>query len=813
MGLAEDNFFSDYEHFFINFATKHQKDMKKYFLKTFYNEKSGGYTLIPNNKEKEKEKEFSITENSKNLKKLLNIKYKNGENILSNLISMTLLNNRSNLKTIFSIKIFTSVIQNCLRNINTEENNTNINNIEDKNKNNELNISIETIEKILDLFNNFENALYLSKGQRSNNPTSLLIEMINDQNIFQILLEVLLKRIKAIKENITKEMDDFFKYKKINIQLFNKLLPDIVLFKLVKFISSVNDNFNEEINELENDKKDKDKNKPEDKNENEKINARNLQNKKDMLNKLKEFIKNINNILFPCWEQLDNLLLDINTLIKDNQDIIIPKLNRLIPYLETFITLSHLQFISTNSPSSTNDKNAFIFEKKFMGLGDSLISGLSPNPHIQNIKNEIDAFVEFFYEFCEKNKKIINFILRQYPKMFTNELIIKISSLLDLENKQKYFRHSLKKLPSSHKTIDIEVRRNGAELVSDSFEQLFDKDAKDLRGKLRISFENEEAIDAGGVKREWLTLLSKELFNPNYMLFTLAKNGTTYSINSDSGKYNPEHLNYFEFIGKIMAKAIFDGMMIECYFTRIIYKLIIGSPISYHDMEDYDPVYFNSIKWLLENDFTNTETCLTYSYNHENLGEIQTVDLIENGRNIDVTEANKFDYVQRLCSSKLYDTIKPQIDALLKGFYDIIPQKLISIFNHRELELVISGMPTIDIKDWKNNTIYENYNEESDVVKYFWEIIESFDNDERAEFLQFVTGSSKVPLEGFSALQGIGGINKFKISKVFDKNYDRLPTAHTCTNQLDLPEYPNKEILYERLILAIKEGKNSFGFA
>ena len=121
-------------------------------------------------------------------------------------------------------------------------------------------------------------------------------------------------------------------------------------------------------------------------------------------------------------------------------------------------------------------------------------------------------------------------------------------------------------------------------------------------------------------------------------------------------------------------------------------------------------------------------------------------------------------------------------------------------------------MPTIDIKDWKNNTIYENYNEESNTIKNFWEIIESFDNDERAEFLQFVTGSSKVPLEGFSQLQGIGGINKFKISKVFDKNFDRLPTAHTCTNQLELPDYPNKEILYERLTLAIREGKNSFGF-
>ena len=151
------------------------------------------------------------------------------------------------------------------------------------------------------------------------------------------------------------------------------------------------------------------------------------------------------------------------------------------------------------------------------------------------------------------------------------------------------------------------------------------------------------------------------------------------------------------------------------------------------------------------------------------------------------------------------------IDSI-KGFYDIIPKNLISIFNYRELELIISGMPTINLTDWKNNTIYENYNEESTIIKYFWEIIESFDNDERAEFLQFVTGSSKVPLEGFCALQGIGGINKFKISKVFDKNFDRLPTAHTCTNQLDLPEYPSKDILNNRLRLAIKEGKNSFGF-
>ena len=780
--LIEEFFYNDFEQFFTNFAKKNKKFMKQYFLQSFFNEK-GEYIL--------KSKIFNITENSKKLKKILNIQYNLKENVLNNLINLTLIKNNNAFKRIISLKIFTTIIQNCLKHKNKQKI------FLDKNNNNELNISNETIEKILNLFNNFDITFPFRKEQRSNEPTLLLIEIIKDKNIFQILLNALIKRIKELKESIAQEMEDFFKNKKINIILYNNIFPDIFLFKLVKFINSLSAYFNERIKELEKDNKKKDENE--------------LNIKKEKYKQLKHFIKDINNILFSCWEQLNNLLTNINTKLKDNQIIIIPKLNRLIPYLEIFTTLSHLQFISTHSLNNFNN-NPFIFEKKF----DSEISSSPPSQCLSlvrlNSKNEVDYFVEFFYEFCEKNKKIINYILHLYPRMFTDELIKKISPLLDLENKKKYFRHSLKKLPSTKNNILIKVGRNGSQLFTDSFDALYDISPLDLRGNLIVVFKNEEAVDEGGVKREWLTLLTKEMFNPNYMLFTLAKNGTTYTINSDSGKYNDDHLKYFEFIGKIMAKAIFDGMMIDCYFTRVIYKLITATPISYHDMEDYDPVYYNSIKWLLENDFTGKETLLTYSYDHDNLGEIKTVDLIENGRNIDVTEGNKFEYVQRLCSSKLYDSIKLQIESLLKGFYDIIPQNLISIFNHRELELVISGMPTIDIKDWKNNTIYENYNEESNVIKFFWEIIESFDNDERAEFLQFVTGSAKVPLEGFSALQGIGGINKFKITKVFDKNFERLPTAHTCTNQLDLPDYPSKELLNEKLRLAIKEGKNSFGF-
>ena len=792
MGLAEDYFFDDYDQFFQNFSLNYQKEMKKYFLHTAYNEK-GGYISLKN------KKEYLITKNSYNIKEILNLKYDKGENVLSNLLSLIMLNSKSDIKKIFSIKIFTNIIQNCFKTSkdeNSQNKETNIINTKSNNTNNILHISCATIEKIIDLFNNFEISLELNKRIKSNNPTSLLNELMLDLNVYQILLEVILKRITLLKTEITNEMDTFFNNKKIDITLFSKPLPEIVLFKLIKFINSINNNINKKYLTKSNDVK-------ESKEEKELI-EKNIKLKKELFSQYKTFIGKISDILFPCWEQLNKLLYDINLMLKDDQKTIASKLNRLIPYLEAFITLSHLHFIFYGNNSSSNITNKFVIEKNYQAEKKS--------PMRNSFSSLTDSsFIKFFYNFCEKNKKVINIILRRYPKKFPNELIIKISSILDLENKKKYFRQELKKLPFKKDSLRIKVRRNGSELFTDSFGSLSYRKPEEWRSKLMVTFTGEEAVDAGGVRREWLTILSKEMFNPNYMLFTLAKNGTTYTINSDSGKYNPEHLKQFEFVGKIMAKAIFDVMMLDCYFTRIIYKLITNTPLSYHDMEDYDPVFYNSLKWLLENNFTNEETYLTYSYNHENLGEMQTVDLVENGRNIEVTEANKFDYVQKLCSSKLYETIKPQIEALLKGFYEIIPQKLISIFSYRELELVISGLPTIDIKDWKNNTQYENYNEETPIIKYFWEIIESFDNDERAEFLQFVTGCSKVPLEGFSALQGIGGINKFKITKVFDKNFERLPTAHTCTNQLDLPEYPNKEILYERLTFAIKEGKG-FGF-
>ena len=763
-----------YDQFFSKIMGIYPKKMNKYFT-NFKFQDNGSYSSIDG------KKEYSISKNAKNIKNILNIKYDKNKTVLENLLKLAFSQKSNKHQTIYKLKIFTDIIKQC-KTVSKDENNNFKNKI-----NNQIYIDEYTIEKIIELFDDFRIVLSSKQDANDNNPTLLLNELLNDKNDYQIVYDKLLEKTNILKDQITKEINiSLFNTDKIFAKVnFKNPLPDIILVTILKFVGNLCNNIY-----IKYETKSKD------------INDKNNKMKIELLTQFRIFIGKITENLYPCWEQLNNFLKQLEINIKDNEIKTETKF-LFFPFFESFFCLSYL-YIYFYSKDNKNNSIQFIIEKNYKSEQKSPLRN-------ELITFKDSAYIKFFYKFCEDNKATINFIYKKFQNIIPQGLILFITKILNLENKKKYFREELRKLPYKEDYLRIKVRRNGPDLFADSFGSLSSQKPEQWRNRLIITFEGEEAVDAGGVKREWLTILSKEMFNPNYLLFTLAKNGTTYTINSDSGKYNSEHLKQFEFIGKIMAKAIYDGMMLDCYFTRIIYKLITNTPISYHDMEDYDPVFYKSIKILLENDYTGKETYLTYSYNYDNFGEMQIIDLIENGRNIDVTEENKFDYVQKLCSAKLYENIKTQVEALLKGFYQIIPQKLISIFNYRELELVISGLPTIDIKDWKKNTLYENYNENTPIIKYFWEIIESYDNNERAEFLQFVTGSSKVPLEGFRALQGIGGINKFLIAKVFDKNFDRLPTAHTCTNQLDLPEYPNKEILKQRLKFAIKEGKG-FGF-
>ena len=121
--------------------------------------------------------------------------------------------------------------------------------------------------------------------------------------------------------------------------------------------------------------------------------------------------------------------------------------------------------------------------------------------------------------------------------------------------------------------------------------------------------------------------------------------------------------------------------------------------------------------WLRTPHFFITPHSHTHTHTHtpqiQEFGRTETRDLKPNGRETPVTEANKREYVQLACQLKMTGSIRSQIKSFLEGFYDVIPKELISIFNEQELELLISGLPTIDIDDLKSNSEYHKYMEHS----------------------------------------------------------------------------------------------------
>uniref|UniRef100_W8BYZ8 E3 ubiquitin-protein ligase HUWE1 n=1 Tax=Notamacropus eugenii TaxID=9315 RepID=W8BYZ8_NOTEU len=316
----------------------------------------------------------------------------------------------------------------------------------------------------------------------------------------------------------------------------------------------------------------------------------------------------------------------------------------------------------------------------------------------------------------------------------------------------------------------------------------------------------------GGLLREWYMIISREMFNPMYALFrTSPGDRVTYTINPSS-HCNPNHLSYFKFVGRIVAKAVYDNRLLDCYFTRSFYKHILGKSVRYTDMESEDYHFYQGLVYLLENDVSSLGYDLTFSTEVQEFGVCEVRDLKPNGANILVNEENKKEYVHLVCQMRMTGAIQKQLAAFLEGFYEIIPKHLISIFTEQELELLISGLPTIDIDDLKSNTEYHKYQSNSIQIQWFWRALRSFDQADRAKFLQFVTGTSKVPLQGFAALEGMNGIQKFQIHRD-DRSTDRLPSAHTCFNQLDLPAYENYEKLCHMLLLAIQECSEGFGLA
>lgn len=343
----------------------------------------------------------------------------------------------------------------------------------------------------------------------------------------------------------------------------------------------------------------------------------------------------------------------------------------------------------------------------------------------------------------------------------------------DFRRKLIYFRSqpALRPVPGQ---CHIKIRRD--HIFEDAYAEIMRQAPADLKKRLMIKFDGEDGLDYGGLSREFFFLLSHEMFNPFYCLFEYsAHDNYTLQINPHSG-INPEHLNYFRFIGRVVGLAIFHRRFLDAFFIVSFYKMILNKKILVADMESVDAEFFRSLTWILENDITDVLD-LTFSTDDDRFGEVVTVDLIPNGQNIEVTEENKKEYVNLITEWRIHKRVEEQFKAFKEGFNQLIPQELINVFDERELELLIGGIAEIDVDDWKKHTDYRGYTEQDDVIQWFWKCIRSWDSEKKARLLQFTTGTSRIPVNGFKDLQGSDGPRRFTIEK--SGEITQLPKAHT----------------------------------
>lgn len=321
----------------------------------------------------------------------------------------------------------------------------------------------------------------------------------------------------------------------------------------------------------------------------------------------------------------------------------------------------------------------------------------------------------------------------------------------------------------------IKVRRS--HIFEDSFAEIQRQSPTDLKKRLMIKFDGEDGLDYGGLSREFFFLLSHEMFNPFYCLFEYsAHDNYTLQINPHSG-INPEHLNYFKFIGRVVGLAIFHRRFLDAFFIGALYKMILGKMVVLADMEGVDADFHRSLQWMLDNDISGGILEATFSTEDERFGVVTEEDLIPNGRNIEVTNDNKKEYVELMVRWRIEKRIAAQFEAFKEGFHELIPQDLINVFDERELELLIGGIAEIDVDDWKKHTDYRGYTEKDEVIQFFWQTIRSWDGEQKSRLLQFATGTSRIPVNGFKDLQGSDGPRRFTIEKAGD--LANLPKAHT----------------------------------
>ncbi|XP_034942891.1 ubiquitin-protein ligase E3B isoform X2 [Chelonus insularis] len=383
---------------------------------------------------------------------------------------------------------------------------------------------------------------------------------------------------------------------------------------------------------------------------------------------------------------------------------------------------------------------------------------------------------------------------------------------------------------SSPSSTLIAVHRS--RIVEDGYRQLAMLPPQALKGVIRVRFINEQGLDEAGIDqdgvfKEFLEETIKRVFDPSLNLFKATSENRLYP--SPTSYMQENHLQLFEFVGRMLGKAVYEGIVVDVPFASFFVSQFSGQAggalYSWLDeLASLDRDLYRSLTLVKHYKGDVSELELTFSLDEDVMGELVTHELNPGGKAEPVTNSNKINYIHHMAHFRMHRQIKDQTAAFTKGFKSIINPDWLSLFSTPELQRLISGdnVP-LDLRDLRRHTqYYGGFHDNHRVVCWLWDILEKdFSEEERGLFLKFVTSCSKSPLLGFAHLEPqfsircvevsddedtgdtIGSVIRgfFTIRKKDPQN--RLPTSSTCFNLLKLPNYQKKSTLREKLRYAV----------
>ena len=382
------------------------------------------------------------------------------------------------------------------------------------------------------------------------------------------------------------------------------------------------------------------------------------------------------------------------------------------------------------------------------------------------------------------------------------------------QDKVNFFQRELRQvhMKRPHSKVTLKVSRHS--LLESSFKATRNFSVSDWSKNFEVVFQDEEALDWGGPRREWFELICKALFDTTSQLFTRFSDNNQALVHPNPGRPTYVRLKLYEFAGRLVGKCLYESslggaykQLVRARFTRSFLAQIIGLRMHYKYFETDDPEFYKSkVCFILNNDVSEMDLVFAEE-KYSKTGQLEkVVELVAGGAQVPVTNENKIFYLNLLAQYRLANQVREEVDHFLKGLNELVPENLLAIFDENELELLMCGTGDISVCDFKAHAVVVggSWHFREKVMRWFWTVVSSFTQEELARLLQFTTGSSQLPPGGFAAL-----CPSFQI--IAAPTHSTLPTAHTCFNQLCLPTYDSYEEVHKMLQLAISEGCEGFG--